>query len=112
MEYQNTKTGFILMTDCKISGANWVRIDKSEPVGQAPVPAPKVAEKVEQPAETQVSADEPKQEPETPAVSEDMSGFDGVTRNQIMQELDAQGIKYDPKAKKQVLYDLMMSQGK
>lgn len=111
MEYQNTKTGFILMTDCKISGANWVRIDKPEPVGQAPAPAPKVAEKVEQPAEKPATANDPKQEPETPVVSEDMAGFDGITIKEIKQELDAQGVEYDPKAKKQVLYDLMMSQG-
>lgn len=110
MEYKNTKTGFILMTDCKISGTNWVRIDKAERVGQAPAPAPEV-EVVEQPAETPAPAVEHQQEPKVPEVSEDMAGFDGVTRNQIMQELDAQGIKYDPKAKKQVLYDLMMSQG-
>ncbi|MDT3393476.1 MAG: hypothetical protein LIR10_02740 [Bacillota bacterium] len=107
MEYQNTKTGFILATECTISGDNWVRIDKSEPGGQVPASAPKV-EEVEQPVETPAPAVEPAKEPE---VSEDMAGFDGVTRNQIMQELDAQGIKYDPKAKKQVLYDLMMSQG-
>lgn len=108
MEYQNTKTGFILPTECKISGDNWVRVDQSEPGGQAPASAPKV-EAVEQPAETPAPVvDEPAKEPE---VSEDMAGFDGVTRNQIMQELDAQGIKYDPKAKKQVLYGLMMSQG-
>ncbi|MDT7017005.1 hypothetical protein [Latilactobacillus curvatus] len=107
MEYQNTKTGFILATECTISGDNWVRIDESIPGGQAPASAPKV-EEVEQPVETPAPAVEPAKEPE---VSEDMAGFDGVTRNQIMQELDAQGIKYDPKAKKQVLYDLMMSQG-
>ena len=108
MEYQNTKTGFILPTECTISGENWVRIDESEPGGQAPASAPKV-EEVEQPAET--PAVETQQEPKAPEATEDMAGFDGVTRNQIMQELDAQGIKYDPKAKKQVLYDLMMSQG-
>lgn len=108
MEYQNTKTGFILATECTISGDNWVRVDQSAPGGQASVSAPKV-EEVEQPAETPAPVVEPAKEPE---VSEDMTGFDGVTRNQIMQELDAQGIKYDPKAKKQVLYDLMMSQGK
>ncbi|MDG2980303.1 hypothetical protein [Latilactobacillus curvatus] len=110
MEYQNTKTGFILATECTISGDNWVRVDQSAPGGQAPASAPKV-EAVEQPAETPAPAVEHQQEPKVPEVSEDMAGFDGVTRNQIMQELDAQGIKYDPKAKKQVLYDLMMNQG-
>ncbi|WP_208422203.1 hypothetical protein [Latilactobacillus fragifolii] len=106
MEYQNTKTGFILMTDCTISGENWVQLDQSTPVGQAVVP---VTEKVEHATETPVSVDESNKEPE---VSEDLAGFDGITIKEIKQELDAQGIEYDPKAKKQVLYDLMMNQGK
>ena len=110
MEYQNTKTGFILATECTISGKNWVRIDKSEPGGQAPASAPKV-EEVEQPAEIPAPVVEHQQEPKAPEATEDMAGFDGITIREIKQELDAQGVEYDPKAKKQVLYDLMMSQG-
>lgn len=35
-----------------------------------------------------------------------------ITKPQIMQELDAFGVKYNPRDKKQVLYDLMIAQGK
>lgn len=38
--------------------------------------------------------------------------YDEVTKAQIMQELDAFGVEYDKRANKQVLYDLMMEQGK
>ncbi|OFI49529.1 hypothetical protein BG261_02820 [Floricoccus tropicus] len=34
--------------------------------------------------------------------------FDGITVAQIKQELTAQGIEFNPRAKKQELYDLMM----
>ena len=38
--------------------------------------------------------------------------YDRLTKDQIMQDLDAFGIRYAKRANKQVLYDLMMEQGK
>ena len=34
--------------------------------------------------------------------------IDGVTKKEIMQELDAMGIEYNPRAKKEELYNLML----
>lgn len=87
MEYKNTKTGVVIDVASKISGGNWVPYSEK--------PAKKVIKK-QQPV-----IKEPVEETD----SEDIAG---VTKEQIKHELDAFGIKYDPNAKKQVLYDLMM----
>lgn len=88
MEYRNVKTGFVFLSNDKLSGENWEIIDgKKKPVTC----------KDEKPIKTKETVE-----------IEDI----GVTVKEIKQELDALGIEYDPKAKKQELYDLMMSQGK
>lgn len=37
--------------------------------------------------------------------------IDSINKKDIIQELEAMGIEHNPRDKKQVLYDLMMSQG-
>lgn len=95
MKYKNTKTGAVINTVCKVSGANWVELKKNVEVEEQAV-------KTTPQPETKVS----------PAVAEDDEEMDGITVKEIKQELDAFGVEYDPKAKKKELYDLMMSQGK
>ncbi len=86
MKYQNTKTGVIISTPCKISGDNWVKWVEPD---------------IKEPENEEI-----KEEKETPETKE--NDFDGITIKQIKQELDAFGIEYNPKAKKQELYDLMI----
>lgn len=95
MKYKNTKTGAVINTICKISGTNWVKLEKNAKIEKQVV-------KVAPQAETKVS----------PPSTEGDEEMDGITVKEIKQELDAFGVEYDPKAKKRELYDLMMSQGK
>lgn len=99
MEYQNVKTGFILNTACKIAGADWVPVN-----GETITPVQPTPPTVETPAPVIPV------QPAPVTVESADDGFDGITVKQIKQELDAFGVEYDPKAKKQVLYDLMMAQ--
>lgn len=94
MNYKNTRTGVVITTPCVVSGGNWKLIDEEQ----------------EQVNDTQVfeettPADEPEQEEASNVTSDNLAD---VTKKDIMQELDAMKIKYDPRAKKQELYDLMM----
>lgn len=82
MQYKNKKTGVVIDTPCIINGGDWVPHVE------------KTKKVVEEPEET------------TDNVPEE------ITKAQIMQELDAFGVKYNPRDKKQVLYDLMIAQGK
>lgn len=50
---------------------------------------------------------EEKKEPDE-ASHNDKCDLEAVTKKEIMQELDALGVKYDKKAPKKELYDLMM----
>ena len=97
MRYKNTKTGAIINSHSKISGKDWVATE----FNQASQPEPDLLKKVEVVAENH-SQDK----------SASSSEFDAATIKQIKQELDAFGVKYDPKAKKQELYDQMMKLGK
>lgn len=107
MEYQNVKTGFILNTDCKIAGADWVPVN-----GETITLVQPTAPTVETPAPVAPVQPAPVAPVQPAPVTVDSAddGFDGITVKQIKQELDAFGVEYDPKAKKQVLYDLMMAQ--
>lgn len=91
MRYKNSKTGAVIDSSFKISGGDWIRID-----GQ-PVENSIVSEKPQTAVETE-------KEDATSGASDDLAD---VTKKEIMQELDAMGIKYDSRAKKQELYDLM-----
>lgn len=88
MKYQNIKTKVIVDVSSKITGENWQPVDK-------------VAESVKKPKPQAIV----KKEPETDDSSK------GITKEQIMKELDAFGIKYNVNDKKDVLYELMMKQG-
>lgn len=92
MKYINTKTGVIIDTPCLISGGDWIEYVREHP-------AEEIIEEVE--VEIKEEVEEVKEEPEE-------EGIDGITIKQIKQELDAFGIEYNPRAKKQELYELMM----
>ena len=97
MRYFNTLTKATIDTEFKISGGDWVLESELEKV---------VADIVVD------TVDDNQKEVEQ--VSEETTGddtCDGITKAQIMQELDAFGIEYDKKATKRVLYDLMTTQG-
>ena len=93
MRYFNTLTKATIDTEFKISGGDWVLEDELEKV---------VVDKVDD------------KQKEVEQVSEETTGdetYDGITKAQIMQELDAFGIEYDKKATKRALHDLMTTQG-
>lgn len=94
MRYTNTKTGAIVDSPCKIRGGDWIEV-----TGEQIIPDPSIKEEIEE-----IINAEPEIEPE---VKSDQDNLDGITVKEIKQELDAMGIKYDPKAKKKDLYDLM-----
>ena len=89
MRYRNLKTRAIFDSPCAISGGDWVAEEiiiaiKTE-VNHVEVEVKEKIEKVEVPEES----------------------IEGITVKEIKQKLDTMGIKYDPKAKKQELYNLM-----
>lgn len=88
-EYINTKTGARMSSPDVLYGGNWQRL--GEEVKEDSI-------KVE---------DETNKEKET---SEKNSGKDEITKKDIMIQLDAMGVEYDPKARKDELYKLMMGE--
>ncbi|HCS30662.1 MAG TPA: hypothetical protein DIW21_04885 [Enterococcus sp.] len=98
MRYVNTKTGAVIDSSFTISGGDWIA--EKETLKQAEIEKEKVVEHEKEEKFVQQPLEENK------------ADFEGITRPQIMQELDAFGIEYDKRANKQTLYDLMMSQGK
>ena len=84
-KYVSKKMGAIIETNCVLSG-DWVLFETQS--------NPEVKE---------VHTDDP---------LENDAQFKNINIEQIKQELDAFGVKYDPKAKKKELYDLMLAQGK
>lgn len=98
MRYFNTLTKATIDTDFEISGGDWVLENESK----------------EAVVDIQANdADSKKAEQEQVVEESNIDGnYDWITKDQIMQELDAFGVRYDKRANKQVLYDLMMEQGK
>ncbi len=90
--YKNVKTGAIVYSPFKIVGKYWVEVTEAEVVETV---NDQVLETVEE------NEQETTQEEKT-------DDIDGVTKKEIMQELDAMGIEYNPRATKKELYDLMM----
>lgn len=78
MLYKNMKTGTIIDSPCPVSGEDWAPYKKLET--KAAVEEPEVLDEV---------------------------GYDEVTKKEIMRELDAWNIEYDPKMTKRELYNLM-----
>lgn len=103
MQYKNTKTGVIFESPCVISGGDWVPYN------------PELKKKLEI---EQVSKNDNHQQEEISGKNTiadektDNPELKDITKADIMQELDAFGVEYDKRANKQVLYDLMMEQGK
>lgn len=91
MKYKNTKTGAIINSSCVINGGNWELYEKTGQKEET-----KQVEKAEGPVKEVEEVEEPERN-ET-----------GVTKKQIMQELDSMGVKYNPNAKKDELYNLML----
>ncbi len=94
-KYKNIKTGAIIYSPFKIIGNNWVEVTENE-----------VVETVEQKIITKEAKKEAKETAQDE--KEEIEGIQGVTKKEIMQELDALGIEYNPRATKKELYDLMM----
>lgn len=84
-EYINTKTGARISSPDVLYGENWKKVGEE------------VKEEVE------------KVEKEIKEEKEEKSS-DEITKNDIMAQLDALGIEYNPKAKKDELYKLMMGE--
>ena len=107
MEYRNKKTGFTFFSNCKIGGADWeIVTDEKEKEGESGQ-----KEKQEEGQQTNPSKEVPENDGEDDKSTGD-GDIDTLNKNDIIQELEAMGIKHNPRAKKQELYDLMMSQGK
>ncbi|MGX7388974.1 hypothetical protein ACWOF5_12180 [Carnobacterium divergens] len=103
MEYKNLKTGATFSSPCKISGGDWIVAGMNE--------LKETENTIEQEVDEQQQANQKKVESEVAENKQGDEAYDGITRAQIMQELDAFGIEYDKKANKKELYELMM-QGK
>ena len=92
-KYRNTKTGATIRSSSIIRGKNWIEVTDEVEV--------EVKEKVKEEVKEVV-------EKKTIQEKEQIDDIDGVTKKEIMQELDAMGIEYNPRATKKELYDLMM----
>lgn len=88
MLYKNTKTGAILDSPFAIAGDNWLPYDQETDDSE-------VGEAKEKPVEVK------------PHPPEDKTG---LTKEAVMNELDALGIEYNKKAKKEDLIKLMMGE--
>jgi len=117
MQYKNTKTGVIINSPCALRGGDWVQLGHEkypiDPVveDQEIFEQDDTAETLQEVADSTVTVEEAPAPPQNVDQDEAGDAPKEITKAQIMQELDAFGIKYNPQAKKQKLYDLMMSQG-
>lgn len=95
MIYLNTKTGAIIDSPTAISGGNWV-------------PESEVHESNTAVAGSGLGENE---KTENTATSDNASSIgvnlDSISKKDIMQELDALGVKYNPKDNKATLYALL-----
>ena len=109
MEYKNTKTGVTFSSHCVISGGDWDLVEKERVSNNS------LKKEVSTQVESNPNFENKKDENELDVDKETKTGdatLDSITKEQIMQELDAFGIEYNKSANKPELYDLMMSQGK
>lgn len=81
MRYRNLKTGAIFDSPCPISGGDWV------------------AEETTIAIEVEAKHVEVKVKEKTEKVEVPEENIEGITVKEIKQELNAMGIKYDPKQK-------------
>jgi hypothetical protein len=102
MEYKNTRTGAVISSLSTISGKYWIEVeDRASDEEKA---NPDVPDKVTDTSDVKQIVEEVVEE-----IDDSADGIDGITVKQIKQELDAFGIKYDPRLKKQELYELMLN---
>lgn len=106
MRYINLKTGAIVDSSFSISGDNWVLDTENNAANIEHVEQELPKEHLED--NTVKNIEEPQEKPTNKKSS---SETEKISKEQIMQELDAFGIEYNPRDKKQVLYDLMMQHG-
>lgn len=85
-EYINTKTGARISSPDVLYGENWKTVGEE------------VKEEVENVSNTKKEKDQ------------EEKSSDEITKKEIMAELDALGIEYNPKARKDELYKLMMGE--
>ena len=114
MKYKNTRTGAVISSLSTISGKYWIEVqDHGNDEEKAKIEDRGSNEGI-------VNTDEPDKVTDIPDVKQiveevveeiddSADGIDGITVKQIKQELDAFGIKYDPRLKKQELYELMLN---
>ena len=110
MKYMNKRTGAIIEVASVINGEHWEKVEENKEEVKTQEPEEETTVEVDEETseepeeETTVEVDEEtSEEPE-----EEVKGLDDITKKDIMQELDAMGIEYNPKDTKPVLYDLMM----
>lgn len=102
MEYRNKKTGIVIDIQSKLSGENWELVTAKKEVKEV------LQEEIHvEPALVSQAVSEQTNEPDSGEPTGN-SDFDSITKKDIIQELDSMGIDYNPKAKKQELFDLMM----
>lgn len=85
-EYINTKTGARISSPDVLYGENWEVVDEE--------------------VKEEVKNDSNKKEEK----DQEEKSSDEITKREIMAELDALGIEYNPKARKDELYKLMMGE--
>lgn len=95
MMYRNKRTGAFIDTDSKLSGVWEEYIPSKEP------------EIIEEPKNNVELETRKTEEPKKQEVKGNDRSIDDVTVKDIKQELDAFGIKYNPKANKAELWKLM-----
>lgn len=101
VKYVSRKTGATIETECQLLG-DWEKFEdrasKEEKVNTD------VPDKVTDVPDVKQIVEDVVEE-----IDDSADGIDGITVKQIKQELDAFGIKYDPRMKKQELYELMLN---
>lgn len=102
MKYKNTRTGAVISSLSIISGKYWIEVE--DRVSDEEKVNTYVPEKVTDTPDVKQIVEEIIEE-----IDDSADGIDGITVKQIKQELDAFGIKYDPRLKKQELYELMLN---
>lgn len=87
-KYINKKTGAIIEPPSPVNGGEWeVYSEEAEEIVE-------VVETIKEPEAEETAEDAP-------------AGLEDITKDDIMQELDAMGIEYNSKLKKADLYKLM-----
>lgn len=113
MIYKNTKTGAMMISSCIVRGGDWVEVKNDQALNEKQ--EDQVQDEIVENQQDNVQEPEIDQEvqQEEQVEQETAAAIPGeITKAEIMQELDAFGIEYNPRAKKQELYDLMIAQGK